>query len=355
MANGHTFIIEEQAQQGDGTLVDVGTRFEWDAKHQSSPRNSWDFGIKQRTHREDYPGADQPTEQILGPNFTDFTLSGRWDDRYNYKGFAEDSRVEFEKLVQRGNYVRISFEGVSVVGIIKDVDFNYRREYDIGYKFAVSPHYRNKGGDARQQGDIAPQAISDPQTYADQAVALCQAARAIHDAAPIVLIAGTIAGSIKTSLETLIDRMNTTQTILDNRVFTVSESVNSVSRLVQSFVALQNSALVTLSFLGQTDSTVGLDYETAIGVLDFEVWQRELAFTMRQLLIVAYQASVDLGRLVTPQTQAIYRPHSGESLYGISNRFFGTPDHWRDIFDANNLSSFTLSGTELLIIPHAVG
>lgn len=355
MAEGlRTFTVNELLRQSDGTFTDSGVRFEWDSKHQSSPRPSWEFGQRQRTHREDYPGSDIPSEQILGPNFKSFKVRGVWDDRYNYSGFAEDTRKAFEALVQRGNFVRLEFEGITITGIITEADYVYRRASYQSYEFDFSPHFRNSGGDARQQGRLAPQAVSDPQTYADQAAAICLQARQLQSAAPLYLIASSLVDNIGGTIDTLTDRLGDVQSIVNNRVIAVdpaTQSVNSISRLVQSFSDMQAQAVAALGYLGQTSSTDGLDYETADLTLAFEVWQRELGFTMRQMIVLAAQAAAQLALLVQPKTLAYYRPHKGESLYGIANQFFNAPERWRDIYLANNLQTIVLTGTELLIIP----
>jgi hypothetical protein len=357
---GLTFVITELVDiaQGDGTytFVDSGVQFNWDAQHQSSPRDGWNFGLKQRTRREDYVGSDAPTEQVLGPNFKPFTLKGRWDNKYNPEDsdFAWNTYQSFEKLVQRGNAVRITFDGLSVTGLITDADFNYRRRWDIGYEFTVSPHYRNTGGDVRRQKTVVPQAVSDPQTYADQAAQLALQARALHNAGPALYIAGTLYADVGTNVNMLIDRTATVQSILDTRVLAVdpsSTSVNAVSRLVQSFKALASASQDIIDQVQGSPTNTALAYESAMNTLGFEEWSRELAFTCRQLMLTARQAAQDLATRVTPKTLALYRPNSGESLYGISNRFYQTPDRWRDIYAANNLTSFTLTGLEMLSIP----
>jgi nucleoid-associated protein YgaU len=52
-------------------------------------------------------------------------------------------------------------------------------------------------------------------------------------------------------------------------------------------------------------------------------------------------------------TRALYRPRAGESLYAISNQFYGTPHQWRQIAEVNGLYGMTLTGEELLTIPAA--
>ncbi len=353
-AGGGVFTVAEVIKQSDGTFTETADVYQWDAAHQSSPRQGWRYGVKMRTHREDYPGADNPTEQILGPNYTPFTLSGVWDDRYNFPDFAETTRIAFEKLVQRGNYVRIEFEGISITGLITDLEIDYKRRYYISYNFTFSPHFRNPSGDVRQSAAIAPDSIKDPQSLADEAAQLALDARQIHQNMPAWLVALDTIGNIAASIDTIIDRTNTAQKILTNRVLAINpktQSVNAYSRLVQQFVTMSQAAKDLKRQLGQVSSTDALDYETANATLEFEIWQRDLAYVARKLIVLAKEAADALARVVTPRTLALYRPYSGESLYGISIRFFGTADRWRDIYEANNMQSLALNGTELLIIP----
>jgi hypothetical protein len=107
------FTITEVQQQANGKFTELATKFTWSRETQTSPRNVWEYKIKLRTVREDYPGVNVPTEQVLGWNFEPFDLEGIWDDRYAGEGFAEKTRVSMEQLIQRGNPVRVEFESVS--------------------------------------------------------------------------------------------------------------------------------------------------------------------------------------------------------------------------------------------------
>lgn len=357
MSSLFTIVELTEASQGDGTytFVDSGVRFEWDSARQSSPREGWPYGVKVRTRREDYVGADLPTEQVLGVNFKPFTLKGAWLDKYNFGGFAEQTRVAFEQMTMRANLVRVTYDQQTFVGLITDLDLVYRTPWRCEYAFTVSPHYRNAGGDARGQKTIVGGlGATDPQSYADQAAALALQARQTHQGAPVLFMLGGLYTGVGASVDALAQRTNTIQAILNTRVLTTApatDTVNSFSRVVQAFNGLVSDSRAILDQLGSTPTSTGLAFESALTVLEFEEWARELGNDARKMIVLATAAAADLATRVTPSTLALYKPYAGESLYAISTRFYGTPTRWRDIFDANNLTSFTLSGLELLTVP----
>jgi nucleoid-associated protein YgaU len=73
----------------------------------------------------------------------------------------------------------------------------------------------------------------------------------------------------------------------------------------------------------------------------------------RLAIVGADEAERDMRTRAKASPRAIHRPYAGESLYRISERYYGTPSAWRRIYEANNLSSLVLAGTEELLIPEA--
>jgi len=95
--------------------------------------------------------------------------------------------------------------------------------------------------------------------------------------------------------------------------------------------------------------------QSAIGVLTFEDWSRSLRYTARVTMYQGLAGERSSAERAQPDAKHLYRPHAGESLYAISRRFYGTPFAWRLIYERNALTSFTLTGTETLIIPERAG
>lgn len=349
------FTITELKRTANGTFTELPAKFVWDHDTQSSPRNAWEFGLKLRTVREDYPGTNRPTEQVLGWNWEPFTLEGVWDDRYAGQGFAERTRHAFEALCQRGNLVRLNFEDVTITGLITHPSFKYFQKYRQGYSFQFSPHFREQ-----EAGDtIAPRAVANPNDYAVQTQAVIDQAQAVHDEAPKTVLVGGIFALVDAVISDWQDKADTINTIVNNRALfvvpTADQPVNSVARLAQAFRDLASSASDMLPLVSDLPSDTSLFFQQGVGTLDLESWARGLGFYARMLIYHATLAADDLDARVAPDALALYRPHEGESLYAISNRFYGTPFRWRDIAERNRMRSIALTGAEVLIIPNKRG
>jgi nucleoid-associated protein YgaU len=349
------FTVTELRRTGDGGLVDTPVKFEWTAAGHSAPATSWQFGLEQRTAREDYPGAEEPVEQVLGPNFKEFTVSGTWDDKYNFGGFALDTYRAFEALVQRGSLVRLEFETISITGLLKTVNFNYRRASYIGYEFTFSPHYRVAGSLTRS-GPVrkkTPDALKPPTEYRDAAGAAVDTLEATtpNAAAFVALQAGDFGPAVRQRTCDIRTAFNAVVTAIDQRLDPKVEEFEALKRVVAGMVAMRGQAAGMLTELAGAKSSANLAYQDAVSLLDFDTWTRSTKAYARVLALTGHQGAEELSRRVQPRAIALYYPSKGESLYGISQRFYGTPSRWRQISERNGLTALTLQGTEALIIP----
>jgi hypothetical protein len=361
----HVFKITELAKQAittpgitDGAgFAASGSVFEWTAEAQSSPRNSWRFGVHLRTARDDYPGSDQPVEQVLGPNYTPFTLVGVWDDRYMGAGRAVATQRAFEQLVQRGNLCRFELDGLSISGLITDAEFEYFRSWRIGYSFTVSPHYRVIGGDVRRQPLLVEASIKTPRDYADKIASIVADVLSAQAFAPTSIARGGFVASFGDVVGRIVDQSAALTASTVSRVFTAGDDSNSstsILRVVQACTGLralafelQRKAQLAVNY----GATGALPYEDALGQLAFEVWTKSLSSSAQRLALECFTAARDLRRFAQLGTLALYAPYAGESLYGISSRFYNTPHEWRRIADRNRLTQLLLTGSERLVIP----
>lgn len=368
--SGKIFIVEELSVLR-GTPPPGGyQRFEWTAANRSIPRAPWPFGVKQRTVRTDYPGADDPTEQILGPNYTDFTLEGVWDDRYNPKagplelgptaeeartarhGFALEEWQRFELMVRRGNPVRITFQEVQIQGIITSADFEFFTRNRIGYRFTLSPHHRQPGGffalkKSPRTALNAKQMLTEISEEVDTLLTY-------HELAPQLALVDTLYDDVNTYVEQLATGLVSIEDAIDQRnLSTISETNVALLRIGSLFYEMATLAVNLIDVLKAYDSSEALDFENGERTLNFDVWSRGLMYQARRIVVVSYRAASDLQQRAYPQAMRLYRPQAGESLYAISNRFYQSPHNWRLIAERNGLDDFALTGEELLIIPEA--
>ena len=378
---GAEFIIEEINTLGGARPVDGFQKFVWTAKNRNIPLRPWTFGVTQRTIRTDYPGADDPTEQMLGPNFTEFTLTGKWDDRYNpvldfdlnnpddlaiirnrdgpgarslQGGYAELEQFKFENMVRRGNQIRITFERLTSLGVITNCDFEYRRDWDIGYTFTFSPHHRQPGGFFALKR--SPRSVLNATQLREEVAELVDEALAIHDDAPQSRITGTTFATVDVLVDTYITQLASIDLSIEKRLLTPEVEANSsLLRLAAYFFSMATTSVNLIDALEKLDSSEALDFESGIGQLNYDVWARGLMDTARKIVVSSQRAASQLQQRAKPGALALYSPPSGQSLYEVSNRFYGTPHNWRLIATRNNLDSLILDGTELLVIPEATG
>lgn len=359
MANG-IFIIQELPVDGS-----PGERFEWTADRtpaagstggaRACPIQPWPLGGKLRTVRTDYPGSRRPSEQILGANHKPFKLSGKWDDRYNRVGdfvnggYARAEMRRFEAMCHRGNPCRFQYLSIVRDGYIIDWDFPYRREWMIGYEFEVSVH---DDPSAPKDLDRSPATVYNPSTQFDRFDAAVQALLDAHDAMPAPQMAGTLATDTTANLSTLTATREQLGATLDARELIPPENpVDAFTRLATQFRTARSNAYDAVVALATVRADLDMAVSTAMSVLDFEDWSRSVRFMARIAIGEAYAGDIASTQRSSPDAKRLYRPTAGESLYAISRKFYGTPHGWRLIYERNNLSTWTLDGTEVLIIP----
>lgn len=361
MAAG-TFTIQEVRKVGSTVIGgpragDAGERFEWTSDRtppdptlggaRATPVNVWELSGKLRRERTDYPGAKTPSVQVLGPVHEPFTLNGRWDDRYNFPGYAVKEMRRFEALCRRGNLCRFQFQGQVFEGLITDWRFPYRREWDIRYEFTVDAHDRPDETDLNR----APFTAQSPiQLYSD--------AQLVHDALasiepPTSGLVPDVGDDAASALDTLSDALDGLGATLDS--FDTDgldfRVVDPFRRIATQFRSVAGRAFDLSLVLFAVRSDTEMAVRTAMSVLDFEEWSRSVRFYGRVLMGHGTRAAAETEERSDGSAVRVYRPHEGESLYSISRRFYGTPHAWRLIADRNRLSTMTLGGDELLIIP----
>lgn len=307
-----------------------------------------------RTAKEHYPGAVDPVEQVLGFTYDPFTLTGRWQTKHAGgpdTDFAWRTYQAFEELLRRGNPVQIDFEEITITGLITNFVPDYKNRHDIGYTFTVSPHYRQRGTQNINNLIVAP-TVNTPQKYLKDVQVPVDDALVIQAGLNRQLVRSDFVSPIDDFIADWAGKVAVIKDIIDNKFLgRAQQSVDAFNRLVGTFASLRGSAQETLTKLIHLRSDTDMAVNTVVSTLNFEVWLRGLAYQARLLISKSDTASKDLETKVSPSTLALYRPTRGENLYGISQKFYGTPHNWRQIAEKNKLRAFSLEGVEFLIIP----
>lgn len=351
-------VISELQRTGEA-LQPTGVEFKFARENFSAPRGPQQFGVQLRTVRKDLPGSEDPVEQVLGWNYKPFTVKGVWDDRHAGLGYADQTRRDFELLVQRGNPVRYQFEQLSVVGLITDFDFLYVRKDYQTYTFTISPHFRYEGQTVRVDVNKSRKIFTDPKTAVKKAregleeMKTAQALATASSNARVqqLLKSGTFA-TINDGIESVEVFITKSEKLVNDEIFGPAENATkALNRGAQTMLSAKTAAASIINQQKSLQASAHMSITSLIENLKFETWHRTLGGSTRQFIVNSEQSRRDFAYRANPKPKRLHRVRQGESLYQISTQYYGTPHHWRDILSANQLSSIILQGGELLEIP----
>lgn len=351
-------VITEMQRVGT-ELGPTGVSFKFSRENFSAPRGPQMFGLDLRTVRTDLPGAEEPVEQVLGWNYSPFTVKGVWDDRHAGAGYAEQTCREFRDLVKRGNPIKYQFEQISFTGIIVKFEWLYVRKDYQTYSFTVSPHRMRDKETVRVDSNKFRRIFTDPRTAvlkarqgldlmkADQALASLRAKARVQQ-----LLKSGIFASINDSLDELESFISSSEKLVETEILgPVENATKALNRGAQIMASVKTSAASLLHKQKSLQASANMSISSLAENLKFEGWHRTLAGSTRKFVVETEQSRRDFAYRAQPKPKRLHRVRQGESLYQISTRYYGTPHHWRNILMANKLSSIVLQGGELLEIP----
>jgi hypothetical protein len=356
---GHVFRIVElvtgggPVAHGVASGASVPQRFEWRGK--AIPREALEWGVEQRTAREDY--GDQPVEHLMGSGFDgpmDFT--GVWDDRDMGAGVAMDTMFALEAMVARGTRVEVSFGRLQWVGVLLKVRPRYQRDSRIGYVITISPHSRERDQTLNTaRADMRALARRSPGEFTTSASSAAEDLGIVQDDAPRAVMAGDdlneIAGLV---FEAQVAAERARTAVHGITLAGDNEQAEAYLRAANAFGQLRASCVLVTDRATDSDLFGVWNWGSALGQLQVAAWAGETtlgAFEMAGESDAAYRELCRRGR---PKSRAPYEVTQRESLYAISYRFYGTTERANDIAAANSLPGLMAEAGARLIIPEVV-
>jgi hypothetical protein len=278
--------ISELSRVGN-SLQPTGVEFKFGRENFSGPRGPQNFGVQLRTSRQDLPGGEEPVEQVLGWNYTPFTVTGVWDDRYAGSGYAEQTRRDFEEMVKRGNPVRYQFEQIAFVGLITNLNINYRRQDQQGYSFTISPHFRHQGETVRANANPRRKIVYDPKQSVAKARAAMDALAAAQKLAQLKnasLVQSKLKNSIFSDINDGLDDVETSIKSAENTVTNEvlkpgQDAANALNRGAQAMNSAKTAISVVLNGTRQIAASTHMATSSLVDNLKFETWHRAFLAT----------------------------------------------------------------------------
>ena len=353
----------------------VGTEFNWTSSERppditseefvleptsggarATPQGSWNQPFEMRSVRSEYSGNPVPTEQVQGVSSKPQEFRGVWNDRYNFKGYAQGTMLIFAALAKRGNLVEITFQGKGYRGLIKTWNFSEQTDWKVHYNFALSIHGTIQEA---QTAGVFSQFLEEnisksPLAYRDETADIVEAMVLADETAPRSALVDGPADAVSAANAQVELSLDALDDALDQRDLNVSAPNNPISpfaTVAAKYRALVDGALSINQALLEVKSEVHLAVVNAQNVLDFEDWSRSMRFQSRVLLGQSLDAEAAMTNRDSPKVERLYRAHEGESLMAISRQVYGTPHQWQTIYAANGLTSEVLEEPNVLIIP----
>lgn len=342
-AEGEVFVWSSD----DAALVDSngGAR--------AAPQGNWTIGVKLNTKATQYPGTTRKSEQVMSAEWKDQAFTGRLLDKYNYRGYAVREARRFQTMVRRGNRVQISFQSQAFEGLIVDLDFPYRGDFEIRYTFKISVH-GSLDDDLVATLDALnalPKTPTDPTEALTRVDVSVQALIEANDKAPRPSLLTRIADDIEGRLEQVASARDSLASTLDILQSGPVSKLDQWRKIGDLFRDLKRSAadLGDATNSMRTDAILG--WQSVQGFFDLEEWMRDTRYFAASLMGDAELGAQEAETRSKPKTLRTYWPQVGESLYAIAQRYYGSPFAWRFIADRNGLDGPICDGTAPLILP----
>jgi len=324
------------------------------------PKNSLDFGGKQRLEKEYYAGNPEPTVQVMGAQEGDVTIEGKFNTK-KFKGplmaqlakSAVAYQEKVDKMRQRGNMVRISLGEWVRYGFIEEANFKLKRlteiEYTIQFFIIGATLPKNTLFGVQSSTDIsasnndltnlAASQLATAKTYPDtmprtiseflddQISAVAGAVKLVTDFIDGALqdVEGVVA-----SANRAIGLIKNARTVISKTKRRVGGIATSVSNLGSSFSSASDQAKASVKNISHIHTT-------------------QTSFSSIAALLASLRAKYSFLSESTATRRHLVK--FGDTLQKISRRYYGSIESWKKIYDHNKLTTTVLVVGATLEIP----
>lgn len=324
------------------------------------PHQPFEYGGTQKLIREDYPGASEPTVQVLGPRESAMTIHGTLKTNKLKDPGLRDAAKEYAKLIDamriRGNLVKITLGGGDDWhrwGFIEESKFRIKTlqeiEYDISFLivgFNPPKGWRvidGQGDDLiKPNKDITNKALAAlltsknyPDSMPRDAVDILNGA--INDMANALnLVTGFVDGLIADG-NALVGSANRAIGLIKNARATISRASRQLGSLANSVTGLPGLAA------SEAQKTVA----TLTNVSHLHQVQR--SYTDLAGFLASMQAQ--FAKLATTIPLVRHLVRQGDTLQTIAMKYYNSSDNWKKIYDHNKLTTTQLVVGSVLEVP----
>lgn len=324
------------------------------------PEPPLEFGGRQRIKKTVYPtgttNRPRVTMQILGAEDDDLTLQGVWKDKRGGDGHAAEMTELLDRIRYEGKPVRVSYDTMSVEGIVTEFKPSIRTRHDVHWSLTVSI------GDSAFAKVKASQPVD---RTADVEAGIKAAIAELHQVDDLIT-AGEELWSIGGMLAAFVDVV----TAISAAVGAAIEALQEVIAVVQQVVNLASATLAiinkartailraALQLARIRDQVADLFNSTwqalttnPLAVLEGTSFAREVSRIERLIRVRLLAAKAQLDAIAEPAPQRVHAVGNDDTLFSIARVYYRDPLAWRRIAEANGLRGADLGGRATLVIP----
>jgi nucleoid-associated protein YgaU len=345
-----SFFIEETT--GRGRTIEL--------KGRALPYQGVGFGGEMRHSTTWYAGNPIATMQVLGPTLENTTIEGMWSDRFlpgqfeltgfpDLAGFDGTTSIQtaevliraFEQLRDSGNALRVQWFHTARQGIIKNFTPTWIRPQDCKWSveftwFAadLEQPIRAAFNDVPAQDMLTKTTSHDDAFVAEPAYIAPAFSSSVEEATNNVRVqAGQIFDQIRQAQDT---------------IKVPAQNIQACVAAASSLRSYANQEVAQLTELPYTYAQTG---DSVIQVLGCEDWRRLLARNSDSLTATSLRTSQQFQENVLPGSLAVVTVPGDTTLRQLSTTYYGTPDSWTIIADANDLTDSLVAAGTVLVIP----
>lgn len=337
-----SYVIEILEGPNAGLSIELSGR---EMPYRSGSGGSVEYRRKQRIQQTFYPGNPVATHLVFGRVLMPTQINGIWKDRYLGEDAAIDLVEVFEKLVDQGALVRVSWSTIVRVGHAEE--FGWKPgdptggltdiAWDLTFMWMRDDTTRTNARPA-----IHPPMRDQIGTFAANASLFREEVKSLTTTTKFFVGSISLLYQPKlTEIENLLVEAEQAEVALasvaarlldDERMpaFEGEEALSSAEKVVEV------AHLVAEVVDGTSPARSTVSDEAALQLAE-AIDRHELIERAVNLLIEGFALRVRLEEVLRPLSFVEVRPARGSDLRELGIEFFGDADTWREIARANGL------------------
>ena len=356
------FVI--QALEGTDLRIVLGSR--------AAPHKPYTLDGSMRAEFTWYPGAATASIQMLGATEKNTTITGDWNDKF-IKTITEDGRNVFSHAIALVNNVQAGnvsdlvdvFEDLRLSGRLLSVSWEGRVRHGILVGFKQTWHtaqqmeWEMEFGWSSRGEPKQPLAKQKGLSFDDILKAARKNAEEVDD-----LLQDPPLAFITDMMDTLVrykDQALDALTDIEEQVSQFADDAVSPFETAQRTLAVSQTLLDSAQGMAHTIEAIPQRVANAapnaptldMGTdLQTDAYFRKIRNAARTLaLSLAEQRATLEAQTRQAEALATFTAQEDTDLRAVSQRYYGTPNQWRNLRSYNNLTSSRLSAGQLVVVP----